>query len=85
MAESLVERGLDAANETMERAVEAGRKRFKHSFRSVRKYGQKSRAYADETRETLVDFVKREPLVAIAGAFIVGYVAAQLLRRIPRS
>ena len=28
------------------------------------------------------DFVTRQPLVAIAGAFLIGYVAARILRRV---
>jgi hypothetical protein len=32
--------------------------------------------------ESLNDFVARQPLVAVAGAFLIGYAAARMLRRV---
>jgi hypothetical protein len=37
--------------------------------------------YAGDYFGRLGEFVKREPWLSLAGAFIVGYAAAQLLRR----
>jgi hypothetical protein len=31
----------------------------------------------------LVEFVKREPLIAVGAAFLAGYVVAQIFRRLP--
>jgi len=36
--------------------------------------------YADDYTRQIAEFVKREPWLAMGGAFIIGYVAAQLLR-----
>jgi hypothetical protein len=40
--------------------------------------------YAGDYFGRLGEFVKREPWLALVGAFIVGYAAAQLLRRVSR-
>ena len=40
--------------------------------------------YASDYSGRLAEFVQREPWMAMAGAFIVGYVAAQMLRRASR-
>jgi hypothetical protein len=38
--------------------------------------------YVWELSGSLNDFVARQPLIAIAGAFVVGYLAARMLRRV---
>lgn len=38
--------------------------------------------FAKSMASSLSDFVARQPLVAVAGAFLVGYLAARMLRRV---
>jgi ElaB/YqjD/DUF883 family membrane-anchored ribosome-binding protein len=47
----------------------------------ARDYAERGMEYAGDYSGQLGEFVKREPWLAMAGALIVGYVAAQLLRR----
>ncbi len=41
--------------------------------------------YARGASRTLTDFVSRQPLLAIGGAFLMGYLAARMLRRVSPS
>jgi ElaB/YqjD/DUF883 family membrane-anchored ribosome-binding protein len=47
----------------------------------ARDYAARGMDYAGSFSESFTDFVTREPWMAMAGALIAGYVAAQLLRR----
>ena len=82
MADNKLEDGIAAGSEAFENARKAGREALDNGYESVREYGEKSLEYASQAGEGLLDFVKREPLFAVAGAFLVGYVAAQVIRRI---
>jgi hypothetical protein len=41
--------------------------------------------YARKAGQSLTDFVTRQPLLAIGGAFLIGYLAARMLRRVSSS
>ncbi|HVA77282.1 MAG TPA: hypothetical protein VNF27_05275 [Candidatus Binataceae bacterium] len=84
MSNSRLEDGVAAASEAFDNARKAGREALEEGVESAREYGEKSLDYASQASESLLDFVKREPLLAVAGAFLVGYIAAQVLRRISR-
>jgi len=40
--------------------------------------------YVSSANSFLTDFIREEPLIAIAGAFAVGYVAARILNHLTR-
>lgn len=82
MEDNKLEDGLAAGTEAFGNARKAGRAALEGGYDSMREYGEKSLDYASQAGENMLDFVKREPLLAIAGAFLVGYVAAQVIRRI---
>lgn len=82
MVDSKLEDGIAAGSDAFESARKAGREAFENGYESAREYGEKSLEYASQAGEGILDFVKREPLLAVAGAFLVGYVAAQIIRRI---
>lgn len=46
----------------------------------VRDYAARGVEYAGDYSGELAEFIKREPWLALGGAFIIGYVTAQLLR-----
>lgn len=81
MADTNRIRDLDSAAEAVQNAAETGRQALEDGYESVREYGEKSLDYVSQLGGGLTDFVKREPLLAVGVAFVVGYVAAQLLRR----
>ncbi len=77
-----LEGARNAASDALHEARRRGRRMMEDSYDTVREYGDRSLEYASELSETLTSFVKRDPLIAVAGAFLVGYIAAHLLRRL---
>jgi hypothetical protein len=75
-------RDLDGAAETVQQAAASGRKALEEGFESVREYGENSLDYLGQITESVTDYVKREPLLAVGAAFLAGYVAAQFLKRL---
>jgi len=72
-AKSTVRGALDQGRETAERAEHA----VKGAYKVAQQYAEDGRLKLD-----LGDFVRREPWLAVAAAFAIGYVAAQMLRRV---
>jgi len=71
-AESTVRDAIDQGRQTVEKAGRAVRDTYDAAQRSVREKGFSL---------DLGDFVRREPWLALAAAFAIGYVAAQIIRR----
>ncbi|MBF6571378.1 MAG: hypothetical protein IVW54_21180 [Candidatus Binataceae bacterium] len=74
----------NAVNSTVHDTVDQGRQTAEHAsdaakdgYRAARKYAKGIGINFD-----LPDFVRREPWMAVAAAFAIGYVAAQILRRV---
>lgn len=68
-------------------ATQAGRAGYhalEEGYERAREYGERSLDYVGQAGQGLTEFVRREPLIAVAGAFLVGYLAAQILRRVSR-
>jgi hypothetical protein len=72
----------NTANETLETARDMGRGAIDKGYDTAREYVSKGADYAGEVSDSLTDFVQREPWLALAGAFVVGYVAAKALRQV---
>jgi hypothetical protein len=69
-----------AASETIDRAQEALEgvtQTLKDSYQAAQKLVEDS-----DLGSRLGDFVEREPWIAIAAAFAIGYVGARILKRI---
>jgi ElaB/YqjD/DUF883 family membrane-anchored ribosome-binding protein len=74
----------DVANSTVRQAMDQGRQAADAASQTLKEGYQAAQRYAREKGVDidLRDFVRREPWLAIAAAFTVGYVAAQIVRRI---
>jgi ElaB/YqjD/DUF883 family membrane-anchored ribosome-binding protein len=74
----------DAANSTVRQAMDQGRRAAEAAGQAVKDGYQAAQQYAEEKGldVDLRDFVRREPWIAIAAAFAIGYVAAQIVRRV---
>jgi ElaB/YqjD/DUF883 family membrane-anchored ribosome-binding protein len=70
-----------AASDTVESAKNLGREAMEKGYDSTREYVSKGVDYANEVSDGLTDFVQRQPWLALAGAFVIGYVAAKALRQ----
>jgi len=57
----------------------------KEGFDRAQEYLDDGLDYARKASRTLADFVTRQPLLAIGGAFLIGYLAARMLRRVSSS
>ncbi len=73
-------RDIDGATEAVKNAAAAGRQAIEEGYEAAREYGEKSLDYAGDVAEGLTDFVRRQPLLAVGAAFVVGYVAAKVIR-----
>lgn len=73
----------ESADDAAHNVAAAGRKVLEESYDNLREYGEKSLSYAGRLTDDVVEFVKREPLIAVGAAFLLGFVAAQVLRRMP--
>jgi hypothetical protein len=71
-AESTVREAIDQGRQTVEKAGRAVRDSYDAAQRSVREKGFSL---------DLGEFVRREPWLALAAAFAIGYVAARIIRR----
>jgi ElaB/YqjD/DUF883 family membrane-anchored ribosome-binding protein len=74
----------EVANSTVRQAMDRGRQAAGTARQAVKDGYEAAQQYARETglNFDLRDFVRREPWIAIAAAFAIGYVAAQIIRRV---
>ncbi len=72
-AESTVREAIDQGRQTVEKAGRAVRDTYDAAQKSVREKGFSL---------DLGEFVRQEPWLALAAAFAIGYVAAQIIRRV---
>jgi ElaB/YqjD/DUF883 family membrane-anchored ribosome-binding protein len=74
----------DVANSTARQAMDHGRQAAEAATQTVKDGYQAAQRFAQEKGLDLDlgAFVRREPWLAIAAAFAIGYVAAQIVRRV---
>jgi ElaB/YqjD/DUF883 family membrane-anchored ribosome-binding protein len=74
----------DVAKSTVQHAVDQGRIVAETASQTVKDGYKAAQQYADDNGLSLDvgDFVRREPWLAITAAFAIGYVAAQIIRRV---
>jgi ElaB/YqjD/DUF883 family membrane-anchored ribosome-binding protein len=74
----------DAANSTERQAMDQDRQAAAKASKVVTEGYEAAQGCAQEAGLALDlrDFVRREPWLAIAAAFAIGYVAAQIIRRV---
>jgi hypothetical protein len=70
-----------AAADKIDQAKDMGRDAFDKGVEGAREYASKGMEYSGELKESLTEFAQRQPWIALAGAFVIGYVAARALRR----
>jgi ElaB/YqjD/DUF883 family membrane-anchored ribosome-binding protein len=68
--------------ETVQGAATAAREAADTGFERAREYANLGSDPASRIAETLSEFVRKEPWIAIAAAFAAGYVVARVMRRI---
>ncbi len=72
-----------APNSTVEQAMDQGRKAAEKAGQAVKDGYKAAQQYADKGLNlNLGDLVRREPWLAVAAAFAIGYFAAAAIRRV---
>jgi hypothetical protein len=61
---------------------ELGRHGAEQGYETVKEYAGKSVDAVGDLSNDLREFVRREPWIALAAAFAVGYLAARIVRRV---
>ena len=74
----------ETAKSTVRNAMDQGRETAEKAGRAVKGAYNAAQQYAGDEglNLDLGDLVRREPWLAVAAAFAIGYVAAQLVRRV---
>ncbi len=74
----------DTANSTVRNAMDQGRQAADKASQAVKDGFDSAQQFVKDKGVDLDlrDFVRREPWLAIAAAFAIGYVAAQIVRRV---
>ena len=80
--EKLTNEAPGFASDTMEKARDIGREAIDKGSQNAREYVSRGLDYAGEASDGLAEFVRHQPWLALAGAFVVGYVAAKALRQL---
>jgi ElaB/YqjD/DUF883 family membrane-anchored ribosome-binding protein len=81
-AQDYANKGYDSAREYANKGYGAAREYANKGYDAAREYANVGVDAAARMSENLSEFVRREPWVAIAAAFAVGYVAARIMRRL---
>lgn len=79
---SAAESAAQLGSETLERAKDIGRDAAETGYEYAREAATGGMEYVEEIASGFTDFARREPWIALAGAFVVGYVAARALRHL---
>ena len=74
----------ETANSTIRSAMDQGRQAADKAAQAVKDGYDAAQQFVKDNGDDfdLREFVRREPWLAIAAAFAVGYVAAQIVRRV---
>jgi ElaB/YqjD/DUF883 family membrane-anchored ribosome-binding protein len=75
--EDIANSAVHEARKQGRQAAENGSQAVKDGYADAQQYLKKKGLEFD-----LGDFVRREPWIAVAGAFAIGYVVAQIVRRV---
>lgn len=81
-ASKAAEEGFQTASDYAETGADAAREYTERGYDSAREYAERGLAGAAALSENVREFVRREPWLAMAAAFAVGYTLARLMRRL---
>jgi ElaB/YqjD/DUF883 family membrane-anchored ribosome-binding protein len=81
MVSDTVANASNNASDIVNKATEIGQSAMEKGYESARELADTGLDYVGDLTERVSGFVKRDPWIAVAGAFVIGYVAAHLFRR----
>jgi ElaB/YqjD/DUF883 family membrane-anchored ribosome-binding protein len=81
-AQEFINKGFDNAREYATKGYGSARDYANKSYDAARDYANTGIEVAGRVGDNVGEFVRKEPWIAIAAAFAVGYVAARIMRRL---
>jgi ElaB/YqjD/DUF883 family membrane-anchored ribosome-binding protein len=72
----------ETAKSAVQGAIGQGRNAAEKASQTVQDGYKAAQEYAEDKGLDIGDFVRREPWLAITAAFAIGYVVAQMIRRV---
>jgi hypothetical protein len=81
MAIEAVRNVSEKAGEILNKTADIGETIMSNGYDSAREYTDTGLEYLGELTTHVRAFVRREPWIAVGGAFVIGYFAAHMLRR----
>ena len=72
----------DTANDSIRQGYEAASEYAEKGYDMASEYAEKGMDLAANVSSNLHQFVRREPWIALAAAFAVGYTMARMMRRV---
>jgi hypothetical protein len=73
---------MDKARDVGHEALNKGQEAIEQGYEKSREYVSQGLDYAGEVSDSMAEFVQRQPWLALAGAFVIGYVAAKAIRHL---
>jgi ElaB/YqjD/DUF883 family membrane-anchored ribosome-binding protein len=81
-AQDYASKGYDSAREYANKGYGAAKDYASKGYDSAREYANVGVDAAVRMGDNVSEFVRREPWIAVAAAFAIGYVAARIMRRL---
>jgi ElaB/YqjD/DUF883 family membrane-anchored ribosome-binding protein len=81
-AREYASKGYDSARDYANKGYDAARDYANKGYDAARDYANTGIEVAGRVGDNVSEFVRKEPWIAIAAAFAVGYVAARIMRRL---
>ncbi len=69
-------------NSVSQQAVDQGREAVEQGYEAIKSYAKKGVDILNDVSGDLDQFTRREPWLGLIAAFAIGYLAAQIVRRI---
>ena len=85
-ASDKIHEASDRAGETIRKAADKVNSSAKEGLKTAKQFADAAQQYVQESGLANVDLreiVRRDPWIALGAAFALGFVAAQLMRRLP--
>jgi hypothetical protein len=82
MAIEAIRNVSEKAGEILDKTADIGESVVNNGYDAAREYTDTGLEYLGKLTSEVSRFVKREPWIAVGAAFVIGYFAAQMLRRV---
>lgn len=82
MAQDTMNQNAAYTADAISKAKDAGREAVNKGYDQAREYADKGMDYVSDMSDGVTEYVREQPWLAMAGAFLVGYVIARMINRL---